>query len=87
MTKHAGSYLEHFPPERLVYLSSDSSELLTSLEAGTAYGTNPNPTLTPTPTLTLTPTLNPTLTPTPIPTPTPKPDPNPTPNKQARPTS
>ena len=52
MTKHAGSYLEHFPPERLVYLSSDSSELLTSLEAGTACGTNPNPTLTPTPTLT-----------------------------------
>lgn len=44
VTKHAGSYLEHFPPERLVYLSSDSSELLTSLEAGTAYGTNPNPT-------------------------------------------
>lgn len=37
VTKHAGSYLEHFPPERLVYLSSDSSELLTSLEAGTAY--------------------------------------------------
>ena len=43
VTKRAGSYLEHFPPERLVYLSSDSSTLLTSLEPGTAYVTNPYP--------------------------------------------
>jgi len=37
VTKHAGSYLEAFPPEQLVYLSSDSAVLLTSLEPGTAY--------------------------------------------------
>ena len=37
VTRHAGSYLDAFPREQIVYLSSESSDLLTSLDADTVY--------------------------------------------------
>ena len=37
LTKHAGSYLEHFPPERLVYLSNPSPN------PNPNHDPNPNP--------------------------------------------
>lgn len=37
VTKHAASYLDAFPREQIVYLSSESQDLLTSLDADTVY--------------------------------------------------
>lgn len=37
VTRHAGSYLDAFPREQIVYLSSESPDLLTSLDADKVY--------------------------------------------------